>query len=575
MSSKKLPILIFSLFLAMLVALPSCEKKSLKTTKKQNNTAEIDTLIAAGCTHYGNVNFDSSYYYFNKATNLAIQEKDTSRILNSVSWTASSEMNKGDYSSCENTIIEAFPIVKKTKKYPYENWYIYNTLAINYMFLFDYRNALQYHTTALKLKVDQIHKIKSLNNIALVYIEKEEYRKAIQILLPLTLKKEFKYYEQKYIILDNLGECFYKLRNSKAIYYLKESLKLREIEKDEWGLITSYIRFAEFYLEDNPRLAYKYSRLAYEKATKIKDINDRLISLALLIKSSKGDQSKKYALDYIQINDSNNKAKQMAKNQFAKIKYDSKQEREENQILKIEKIQNEIQLEQHKNRVLLLFYLITIGLITTLVIFKNLKIKRQKEKVKTTIETENRISKKLHDEVANDLYQTIAFAETQDLGANENKELLLSNLANIYKATRNISKENSCLLQGADFENEIKELLTRFNSATINILVNGLEQVDWKLLDNIKRIIVYRIVQELLINMKKHSNCSLVMLIFKNNKNNLEINYSDNGAGAPIEKIILGNGLQNVRNRIIDVNGNITFESEPNKGFKSSIVLPL
>ena len=82
-------------------------------------------------------------------------------------------------------------------------------------------------------------------------------------------------------------------------------------------------------------------------------------------------------------------------------------------------------------------------------------------------------------------------------------------------------------------------------------------------------------LQELLVNMKKHSNCSLVMLIFKKNKNNLEINYSDNGAGAPIDELIKGKGLQNVRNRILDVKGNITFESEPNKGFKSSIVLPL
>ena len=561
--------------LTVLFVIQSCEKKSLKTTKKQDNTAEIDTLIAAGCTHYDNENFDSSYYYFNKATNLAIQEKDTSRILNSLSWKASSEMNKGEYSSCENTIIKAFPILKKAKKYPYENWDVYNTLAINYIYLSDYKNALQYHTKALKLKVDQIHKIKSLNNIALVYMEKEEYRKAIQILMPLTLKKEFKYYEKKYIILDNLGECFYKLRNSKAIYYLKEALKLREINKDEWGLITSHIRFAEFYLEDNPRLAYKYSRLAYEKATKIKDINDRLISLALLIKSSEGNQLKKHTLDYIRINDSNNKAKQMAKNQFAKMKYDSKNEKEENQKLKIDKAQNEIQLERQKNKMLLLLYLLTVVIIITIGIVKVLNSKRKKEKIQTSIDTENRISKKLHDEVANDLFKMITFAETSDLGSNENKELLLSNLGDIYSATRNISRENSPLTKGAEFENEIRELFNNFNSDTVNILVNGLEIINWSRLDNIKKIIVYRILQELLVNMKKHSNCSIVMIIFKKNKNNLEINYSDNGAGAPIDKIISGNGLENVRNRILDVKGNITFESEPNKGFKSNIVLPL
>ena len=328
-------------------------------------------------------------------------------------------------------------------------------------------------------------------------------------------------------------------------------------------------------MKNNPRLAYKYSSLAYEKATKIKDINDRLINLVLLIKSSKGDLLKKHVLDYIRINDSNNKAKQIAKNQFAKMKYDVRKEIKENQKMKIEKFENEIQLEQQKNRVLLLFYFITTGIIATLGIVKYLYSKNKTDKIKTMIETENRISKKLHDEVANDLFQTIAFTETQDLGSNENKALLLSNLVNIYYATRNISRENSPLVKGIEFETEIKELLNGFNSETVNIIANGIEQVDWKKLDNIKKIIVYRVLQELLINMKKHSNCSLAMLIFKKNKNNLEINYSDDGAGAPIDEIIKGKGLQNVRNRILDVKGNITFESEPNKGFKSNIVLPL
>ncbi len=575
MTSKKLHILIFSLLLAMLLALQSCEKKSLKTTKKQDNTAEIDTLLAAGYTHYDNVNFDSSYYYFNKAYYLAIREKDTSRILNSLSWKASSEMNKGEYFSCEYLIIKALPLFKNTKKYPYGGWNVYSTLATNYIFLFDYRNALQYHTKALKLKVDQFHKSKSLNNIAFVYMEKQEYQKAIQILLPLTFQKKFINDPIEFArIIENLGYCFFKIKDSRAFYYLNTALIINTKNKYEWGLITSYSRLAEFYMKNNPRLAYKYSSSAYEKATKIKDINDRLINLVLLIKSSKGDLLKKHVLDYIRINDSNNKAKQIAKNQFAKMKYDSKNEIEENQKLKIEKIQNEIKLEKQKSRVLLLFYFITTGIIATLGIVKYLYSKNKRDKIKTEIETENRISKKLHDEVANDLFQMITFAETRDLESKENKNILLTNLGNIYCTTRNISRENSPLIKGVEYETEIKELLFGFNSETVNILANGIEQVDWKKLDNIKKIIVYRVLQELLINMKKHSNCSLVMLIFKKNKNNLEINYSDNGAGAPIDEIIKGKGLQNVRNRILDVKGNITFESEPNKGFKSSIVLP-
>ena len=574
MTSKKLHILIFSLFLVMLLALQSCEKKSLKTTKKQHSRSEIDTLIAVAHKYFEKGKFDSSYYYFNKVKSLCDVKKDTSEIIYSLLNIATIEQNQGNYHESENTVTKAIPLLINNTK-PSHHWGIYTTLGINYMFLHDYKRAIYYHNKASKLKTDKTRIQDSKNNIALVYMEHQDYQKAIQILLPLTLDKGFISNEDRYIIIDNLGYCFFKIKDSRAFYYLNKALIINTKNKYEWGLITSYSRLAEFYMKNNPRLAYKYSSLAYEKATKIKDINDRLINLVLLIKSSKGDLLKKHVLDYIRINDSNNKAKQIAKNQFAKMKYDGRKEIKENQKMKIEKFENEIQLEQQKNRVLLLFYFITTGIIATLGIVKYLYSKNKTDKIKTMIETENRISKKLHDEVANDLFQTIAFTETQDLGSNENKALLLSNLVNIYYATRNISRENSPLVKGIEFETEIKELLNGFNSETVNIIANGIEQVDWKKLDNIKKIIVYRVLQELLINMKKHSNCSLAMLIFKKNKNNLEINYSDDGAGAPIDEIIKGKGLQNVRNRILDVKGNITFESEPNKGFKSNIVLPL
>mgnify|MGYP000706520657 CR=1 FL=1 len=323
---------------------------------------------------------------------------------------------------------------------------------------FNYKESHKYFNKALKVNANLKHNAK--NNNAHVYMEERNYQKAIEILLSLTLEKKVLNDTELYsTVLSNLGLCYFRTCNSKALDYLNKGLKIREERGIDFEILGSYLYLAEFYLKKNPDLAFKYSLIAYEKATKIKDNNDRLISLTSLIKSSKGDESKKYALDYIRINDSNIKAKQIAKNQFAKMKYDSKNEKEENQKLKIDKIQNEILLEQQKNRVLLLFYFITTGIIATLGIVNYLNSKNKRDKVKTMIETENRISKKLHDEVANDLFQTIAFAETQDLGSNENKDLLLSNLGHIYDATRNISRENSCLLQGADFENEIKEWL--------------------------------------------------------------------------------------------------------------------
>jgi hypothetical protein len=69
---------------------------------------------------------------------------------------------------------------------------------------------------------------------------------------------------------------------------------------------------------------------------------------------------------------------------------------------------------------------------------------KNKKKLKPpTIQSAN--SKKLHDELANDVYQTMAFVEMQDLSYSYNKETLLDNLDTIYSRTRNISKETVLL----------------------------------------------------------------------------------------------------------------------------------
>jgi glucose-6-phosphate-specific signal transduction histidine kinase len=169
----------------------------------------------------------------------------------------------------------------------------------------------------------------------------------------------------------------------------------------------------------------------------------------------------------------------------------------------------------------------------------------------------------------------MAFAETQDLSTSENKELLLTNLDTIYSRTRNISKENSAIETGIHFVGNLKEMMVAFNTQEVNILVNGWESCPWNDLKHETKITLYRVLQELLVNMKKHSKCSLVVITFKRNKNKLEIDYSDNGLGATSEEINMKNGLHNVENRILGIKGTITFDTLSKKGFKISFTLPI
>ena len=425
----------------------------------------------------------------------------------------------------------------------------------------------------MNLKTDPIEKISAKSNIALVYMEQNKFHDAIKILLPLTLKKEvINDPETNARLLDNLGYSYFKIANPKALNYLNRSLKIRKELNDDRGIIWGYYHFFEYYKKSNPNLALKYLLFSYEKATKVNNFDDRLKCLELLIKNTPSDQSKQYSLQYLHINDSVNKARQKMKNQFAKIKYDSKKEKDENIKLKEQKI---LLLEQEKNKNLLFYFIVTIGFLTTLFITYFLVAKNKREKIQTSYNTEIRIAKKLHDELANDVYHAMTFAETQDLSTSQNKEILLTNLDTIYSRTRNISKENSTIETGSNFISTLKELIASFNTNEVNILVNGIDSIPWTKIENNKKIIIYRVLQELLVNMKKHSQCNLAVITFKKNEDKLQIDYTDNGLGAVLDKKNKRNGLQNVENRILSINGTINFDTKSHKGFKTSFALPI
>lgn len=205
----------------------------------------------------------------------------------------------------------------------------------------------------------------------------------------------------------------------------------------------------------------------------------------------------------------------------------------------------------------------------------HISILLKREKLKTSYDTEVRIAKKLHDELANDVYQTMVFSETHDLSTSHNKDLLLDKLDTIYSRTRNISKENSIIPMGIDFLPNLKEMISGFSTTSVTILINDADSIPWHALSDIKKITVYRVLQELLINMKKHSEASLAVLSFKKVGNNLHLDYTDNGIGATLEKVNLKNGLQNVENRILALKGTIAFKTKLSTGFKSTVIFPL
>lgn len=200
-------------------------------------------------------------------------------------------------------------------------------------------------------------------------------------------------------------------------------------------------------------------------------------------------------------------------------------------------------------------------------------MKHKQEKALEAYLAESRISKKIHDEVANELYGTINQIERFETITGQDKEKLLEHLTSIYHCTRNISRETALINTGDQYVNQLKTMIAAYITTDINVIIKGIDKVEWQKINTVQKITLYRVLQELMTNMKKHSGATVIILEFNYQNKQLTVKYKDNGIGVPNDKIVK-NGLQNVENRMESLGGTAIFENSSGKGFNLTISFP-
>lgn len=376
-------------------------------------------------------------------------------------------------------------------------------------------------------------------------------------------------------VLLNLGNALFKQDTNNGLQQILQSLKIRERAHFEILSIENYIELSDFYVLKNKSTAVSYLKRALVLATKHKSIDNKILALKKLIPLTKNDASLNYSEEYIRLNDSITSVRNQAKNQFAKMRFDYSKELEQDQVLKSKEVENQLTIQKQKNTNLLLCSVIALVTILFYFIYYYLRNRHAKEKIEENYKTEQRIATRIHDELANDVYHTISYAENADLSDGNNKVKLLDHLEDVYNRTRNISKENSFIPTGTEYVGYLKNMLLEFQNSQVKIITAGIDDFSWDNLNKIKKVVLYRIIQELLVNMKKHSGADLVVIKFSKSNKYAEIQYTDNGVGFDKNKEKIKNGLQNVETRIKTINGTITFDSKVKKGVKAVLRFPL
>ncbi len=544
-------------------------KKLALNTKKQAALGGYYYLYAS---YFSPINIDSSFSYYDRSKTEYLKANDSMRAGYSLLMMTDLQRISSDYYGAETTATAALACLKNSGEESYLVA-VYNYLGMSYKQLFNYENALKYYSKAYEITKDSLSKDAVMNNIALIYMDQKEYAKAIKILRGLVFKKRSDTdIEFKAKAMDNLGYSYFLSGDKRGL----QSLRLKDSIKDEFGLLASCLHLSEYYLNQNPKTARNYAERAYSLANKLKNTDDKLDAIKFLSKTAASKQeSDRLFSEYTKLNDSIRVVRQKAKNQFAKVRYDSKQAEEDLLKYQAENAENKLKAEKAKRRNELLLLTISFLVLVGVLFYRLLKSRHEKEKFQEAYNTETRIAKKVHDELANDVYNAMTFASTQNLERPEKKEALIHSLDSVYLRTRDISRENSPIELGENFPNQLKIMLSEYQNQSLNVLIKDIDSVDWMKIDENKKLVTYRVLQELMVNMKKHSQATLAVIDFSSTDKKIQIQYSDNGIGMPFGKTILKNGLQNVENRIKSIRGTLIFDIQTNRGVKLSFGYPV
>ena len=508
---------------------------------------------------------DSAFYYLNKGKDLFTKLDDSLGIGKSYVNMAIIQETTGDNFGSIESSITASKFLKENDTTHYQSVFCnYNNLGVASNNLKNYNDAKRFYDKALHFTKDPIDKMSLANNIAIVYHNEKQYGKAVEIYQKLIdsvgLKSEF---YPKLLLNYSRSKWFENQNYSPVQNYLKAEL-LSESFQDDWTKDASYAYLSAYYLNKNKDSAKLYSEKMLSLAKDLKYPIDQLEALQNLIRISDAAHSQNYFEDYSKIQDSLTNAQNKAKNQFALIRFESEKAKAENLIWQQEHEEHEHQVEIQK---LIIWGIIIITSILSFFIF--LWIKRRKRRL--ILEANNKLqeqrldfSKRVHDVVANGIYEVMTTLENQN---DVPKEKLLDKLELMYEKSRDLSYNK---VSTQDFNEKIFGLVSSFDNENIKIIIIGNELDFWSNVSENEKEEWFQILRELLVNMKKHSQATQVILKFNKDNNKSEILYSDNGVGLA-ENFQDKNGFANIKSRLVELKAELMIEKNPSGGLKLSI----
>ncbi|MBZ9629738.1 histidine kinase [Salegentibacter sp. LM13S] len=334
--------------------------------------------------------------------------------------------------------------------------------------------------------------------------------------------------------------------------------------------------------------AINYALATKEFALKTQNTQDYLSSLKFLSNTVK-DSALGFSQEYIKINDSLQKRERAVRNKFARIRFET-----EGYISETKRLNDRI----------LQTSFISAGIILIIILLYIIGNQRAKNKLIKQKQTANQeiynlvidqqkrfdegrdlekqyISKELHDGILGKLFgirlNLDSLNDEDDSRSKKERFKYIREIQKISDQIRLLSHRlNKTSLGNVNFETVLEELLKSQNAGKIKFHIDFKGAINWDTIDNNIKINIYRILQEAISNIQKHSKATEARIKFDNLNDQLIICITDNGIGFYPEKTKNGIGLNNIYARVKKIEGKISIRSlgENRKGTTIKLTVP-
>ncbi|WP_299114099.1 sensor histidine kinase [uncultured Winogradskyella sp.] len=435
--------------------------------------------------------------------------------------------------------------------------YVMNSYSNYYMVYKDFEKAKVYAQKAYKFS-DSTHNFKekaySLTLLSRYYIRIKDFKTSIQYSLK-ALKVAAEINDKVFAELSNkeLGYAYRKLgQPKKALDYYLKSLELTKAFGFNNRLANRYLSVSNAYTDLNQHEdAFSYYRLY--KRQQIKNLNIKNIR------------------DFAELDAEFKYKKEKLKDSLLFV-----QEKKLSQA-KIETLsaQNKI-----KNQWLLFggIGFFTLFLIIYLIRSKKFAISKQElqeqfsqDLINEQEKERSRISRELHDSVGQKLM--LLSKTTKSIGNSDAESIASSTLEEIRSISRGLHPSN---LERLGLTEAINALVYDINVNTDLFFTEDIENIDHVLPKEFE-LHLYRIIQETLSNIVRHSEAKGVKMKVNKTFNNLTVVISDNGKGFEFETKLknIGLGLKTLFERAKIIGAKMNLDSEISKGTKMTLTIPI